>query len=137
MSGNSLPMSWPHAACVRHRRFRRAWVVPALTEANWDRSGVVYRSDEGEVVYGTVLRFEQHGVTQWQISRHLLRDGRLRHTPSDLEATRPAAIERLMAEVHASRARFGAVPREEWPEDADSPWVVYSVPRTPRGDAGS
>jgi len=125
----TLPFTYRHDACIRAGRFRRSWVAPELTEANWDRSGVLYRDAEGTVVYGTVCRMEQHGETRWQISRHLHLSGRLRSGPFDRYPTREAAIEALNTEVAASFGVCGPVPRDEWPSDADTPWTVYSVSR--------
>ena len=125
----NLAFSYPHAACVRTREFRRAWVVSELTEANWDRSGLIYFSAQGTVVYGTVYRMEQHGETRWLFSRHLYLDGRLTAGPVDRYPTRTAAIQALNLEEASSFTVFGPVPEDECPADADSPWIIYSVPK--------
>jgi hypothetical protein len=124
-----LPFSYPHGACVRTGGFRRSWVVSELTEANWDRSGLIYYSAQGTVVYATVCRMEQHGETRWQISRHLYLSGRLTAGPVDRYPTRTDAIQALNLEEASSFTVCGPVPEDEWPPDADSPWIIYSVPR--------
>ncbi|MSR21889.1 MAG: hypothetical protein EXR91_13125 [Gemmatimonadetes bacterium] len=131
-AANSLPMSWPHAACVRMDRFRRSWVKPSLTEENWDQAGVLYFDATGIVTYGTVVRFEQFGETEWLVSREHYVEGRFQRGPRDELATRAEAIDALMAEVAESRAVRGSVPVEDWPEDADNPWIVFSVPSRSR-----
>lgn len=122
-----LPISWPHAACVRMGQFRRSWVQPTLTEENWAQAGVFYYDETGNVTYGTVMRFEQFGETKWEVSRERYVEGRFRGGPLDRLPTRREAIDTLMAEVAKSRALRGSVREEDWPEDADSPWIVFSV----------
>jgi hypothetical protein len=109
-------------------RFRRSWVKPTLTEENWDQAGVLYFDVTGIVTYGTVMRFEQFRETKWLVSREHYVEGRFRRGPHERLPTRAQAIDALMAEVEESRAVRGSVPVEDWPEDADSPWIVFSVP---------
>ena len=125
---HTLPMMWPHTACVRMDRFRRSWVQPTLTEQNWDQAGVLYYDDAGTVIYGTVMRFEQFGETRWQVTRERYVEGRFRRGPHDRFPMRGEAIDALMAEVAESRARHGVVPIEGWPKDADSHWIIFSAP---------
>lgn len=123
------PFIYPHAACVKLGSFRRSWVQPSLDEENWDQAGVLYYDEDGTVTYGTVVRLEHLGVTSWKIQRERHVDGQLRPGRSERVGPLPEAIERLMAEVRASRERHGTVPLEEWPPDSNSRWIVFSRPR--------
>jgi hypothetical protein len=67
--------------------------------------------------------------TGWRIRRHRYLDGRLQAGGFDDHLTLGAALDALGAEAQASRERFGSVPPEEWPEDAETPWIVFSIPR--------
>jgi hypothetical protein len=124
-----MTIYFPHAACTRMGSFRRSWVVLELTAENWDRSGVLYRNEESEVVYGTIIRGEDGGSTRWMIQCHVHRDGRLKSAPGGRHATLEVAIEVLNTEVAASLIGCGPLPEDEWPVDADSPWIICSVSR--------
>ena len=123
---------YPHAACVRMGSFRRSWVQPSLSEENWDQAGVLYYDETGTVTYGTVVRVEHLGVTSWRIQRERRVDGQFKPDREKRTDPLPEAIERLMAEVRASRELHGPVPVEEWPPDSDSSWIVFSATRRNR-----
>ena len=119
----------PHSACPRMGSFRRSWVVPELTEDNWRGSGVVYRDAEGQVVYATICEYVLRHEPGWQIERHVEADGRLRSTSLDCFSRLESALEALSEEVAASIRAHGTIPEDEWPKDAESAWIVFSVPR--------
>lgn len=130
----TLPFTYLHKACAVDGRFRRSWVVPELTEQNWDHSGVLYYDETRIVTYSTVQRFEQYGEKKWQISRNRYVEGRFeyKYEPRRRYPVLTEAIQTLTAEVEASRSRHGPVPFDEWPESADSHWIIISRRPHPR-----
>jgi hypothetical protein len=104
-------------------------VVPHLTKDNWDRSGVLYWDKDDRVVYATVSQFVLRHEPGWQITRYVYQDGRLTHSSDDCFPKLDTARGALNLEAASSETVFGPIPEEEWPEDTQSPWIVFSVPR--------
>lgn len=80
-------------------------------------------------MYATVQRATLGNQEEWTIRRHRYIQGGLKWGSSSRHATLAAAVGALSDEVQVSEAEHDPVPRDEWPEDADEPWIIFSPPK--------
>ena len=119
----------PHSAYPLYGSFSRSWVVPEVTDANWNEAGVIYRGANDEVVYATVQHIARDDDWAWYVTKYSEGEGRVDGLASDPHPSRSAAIEALMREVQQCERERGPVSRDEWPTDRGTPWFITSISR--------
>ena len=111
--------------------FRREWVAPEISETNWKKNGVVFRDQDGAMVFAIVSRVRRGDSVAWWVSHYCANGGGLRRHSSQEVTSLSAALEALAEEVRRSRSEYGFVAEAEWPKDCESPRLV------PPGSRGS
>ena len=127
---SNFPITWPHRASAGHGEFRREWIIPYLTEQNWNGHGVLYYDVDGTVIHATVQRGTSGTQTFWAISRLAYTTRHLINTfEEERHDTLNAAIRVLATDVRTANLEHGRVPKNEWPEDTDAPWILFTPPK--------
>ena len=123
-----VPLIFPHQAFAGRGYFRREWIVPTLTKQNWDGHGVVYYDADRRIIYATVQEGTLRDKAFWKVDRYAYVDGSLTEVSAlDRHETLAGALESLARDVQRSELEYGPVPEHAWPENADAPWVIFSV----------
>ncbi len=104
--------------------FRREWVAPEVSEANWHRRGVVFRDSDGVMLYAMISRVRRGDELVWWICRFSEGDRGLRRHSLQEEASLDAVLEALATEVRSSRRVHGPVTEDEWPQNREPPQLV-------------
>jgi hypothetical protein len=113
-----------HGARPTMGYFRREWVAPEISEANWKKNGVVFRDQDGAMVFAIVSRVKRGDSVAWWVSHYCANGGGLRRHSCQEVATLREALDTLAAEVDRSRREFGIVSEAEWPKDCEPPRLV-------------
>lgn len=133
-----IRLHWSHPACPLLHEFDRSWVAPQITRDGWNESGVVYRHEDGRVLYATVRRAShvvvgEEGAREegesWSVYRQTQVEERMERVGCDRHETLDEAVHALADEVTRSRRAFGPVPEEEWPENVGRRWYLTSFSR--------
>ena len=127
---SNFPITWPHRASAGHTPFRGESIVPYLTEQNWNGHGVLYYDADGTVIHATLQRGTRGTQTFWAISRLAYTTSHLINTVEDeRHDALNAAIRVLATDVRTANLEHGQVPKDEWPEDTDAPWILFTPPK--------
>ena len=110
-----------HGARPTFGYFCREWVAPEVSEANWNRKGVVYCDPDGVTLFAIISSLRRGDELVWWVSRFAEGDRGLQRHSSQEHPSLDAALEALAAEVQRSRTERGQVCEAEWPKDREPP----------------
>jgi hypothetical protein len=113
-----------HGARPTMGHFRREWVAPEVSEANWKTEGVVYRDPDGITLFAIISQLQRGDEVACWVSRFSEVDGCLmRYSTQELPSL-DAAMEVLAADVRRSHSEHGRIAKPEWPKDREPPRLL-------------